>query len=196
MTARTTLIAGLLALAALIAAPRQAEAAQREALTLWWVIFNNPEECENGCDGEDLANPAVAASVVYASGQISRANGKVRLVAGLFEQADGFADGLIGGPGLLDAEGAEIHLVVRSHGPKLAGGYLEQITEFADAGCRDLGGPNECRDVQFSVHPPGAERSDVFWWPDLNGGRRVRGALSRLTRSADGVRLVLETDVK
>lgn len=189
-------LVALVAAGAALAPSAEAAGNGKQALTLWWVIFNNPDECEDGCSADDLGNPAVAASVVYASGQISRGNGKVRLVASLFEQADGFADELIAGPGLIDAEGAEIHLVVRSHGPKLGGGYLEQITRFADAGCQELGGPNECRDIQFSVHPPGEDASGVFWWPDLEGGRRIRGAFSRLIRDADGVRLVLETDVK
>lgn len=30
--------------------------------TLWWVFFNNPAACVDGCNAPDLANPAVLGS--------------------------------------------------------------------------------------------------------------------------------------
>src|SRR2546428_9192422 len=35
--------------------------------TVWWVVFNNPSACVGGCGADDLANPAVRASVLYAA---------------------------------------------------------------------------------------------------------------------------------
>jgi len=48
--------------------------------SIWWVIFNNPEECAAGvpptsCGFDDLFIPAVEAAVFNASGAISAATG-------------------------------------------------------------------------------------------------------------------------
>ena len=65
--------------------------------------------------------------------------------------------------GLMDAEKAEVHIVIRSHGPKLPGQVREQISSF-NGGCVYDGipedpilgeaGPNTCEDILFAVHPP------------------------------------------
>jgi hypothetical protein len=61
--------------------------------------------------------------------------------------------------GLMDARKAEIHFVIRSHGPLIPGIIHEQISTF-NAGCGgfppELGtpGPNTCEDLQFAVHLP------------------------------------------
>ncbi len=192
------LIVALLALTGALTALAPAHAGGREAITLWWVIFNNPEACTDGCGEDDLLDPEVAASVVYASGQLAKAKGKVQLVASLNEQSRRFADELLGGPGLIDAEKAEIHIVVRSHGRRISGKELEQITRFLDPGCQDLGGPNVCEDIQFAVHLPGPAKSEspVFWFPNLHGGEQIIGAASTLFRDQQGVRVVVETKTK
>lgn len=59
-------------------------------VTMWWVIFNNPEECE----------------------------------------ITTFHPAFVGSPGLLDARGAEIHLVLRRHGPAIPGMIDEMRTNF------------------------------------------------------------------
>lgn len=183
-------------LALLLGLAASAPATEREAFTLWWVIFNQPENCFDGCGEDDLANPAAEPSVVYASGQVARLGGRVQLVASLYEQANGYVDEVIGGPGLLDAAGAEIHAIVRSHGPADLAIYKDQISQFVDPGCSDVGGPNTCVDIQFAVHPPdGGEIADVFWFPDFEGGSAVPGASSTLRREAGGVRVILETKV-
>jgi hypothetical protein len=61
---------------------------------------------------------------------------------------------------LKDSRGAEIHLVVRSHGPVIAG--LDDVqTGSLAGGCETFLVPpaipaaeGECADVQFSVHQP------------------------------------------
>lgn len=191
---RTAVLIALVAVTVLALAPA-AHAAGKDAVTLWWVVFNNPGACDAGCDGADLENPDVQGSVVYSSGDVTGRAGRVRLVGSITETRAGFKDDLIGGPGLLDADRAEIHMVVRSHGPRVRAIELEQITQFLDSGCSDLGGPNECRDIQFAIHLPGDahSESEVFWFPDLNDGAAVPGASSDLFRQSGGLRVVLDT---
>ncbi len=123
------------------------------AETVWWIVFNNPEECVDGCNGEDLSNEAVNGDVIYAAGNVVGGNGTANFAAHLNE---GDNDGSIfmggfgfAGSGLIDAETAEIHLVVRSHGQAIPGMIDEQIHTF-NGGCP----PNICGDVQFSIHEP------------------------------------------
>jgi len=130
-----------------------AEQPAKEVMTLWWVIFNHPEACGEACGEEDFENPDVAASVVYGTGQMTARDGRTRLVASLYGAEEGFADELIAGPGLTNVHGAEVHVVVRSHGDVIADARFDQMTQFVDANCSDLGGPNECRDIQFAIHP-------------------------------------------
>lgn len=140
--------------------------------TVWWVIFNNPEECENGCTEPDLFNDDVGGSVLYAAGHVIGGNGKGNFagslqtgdLSGCQAPWDAFDLELIGGEGeldmcrdgLVDPQGAEIHLVVRTHGEKVPGMVNSQINTFAGActaessfGAAD--GPNECEDQQFAM---------------------------------------------
>lgn len=148
-------------------------------MTLWWVIFNNPEACTDGddpaaCGEGDLfndANEAVKPSCVYADGSIVGGNGHARfsdrLAKGETRNSciDFFVekvDDLEGEDhGLIDPAGAEVHLVVRSHGPRMPGKVDEQRSTFAggcehmlDQGAQDLEA-GECSDLQFAVFPAG-----------------------------------------
>ena len=99
--------------------------------TLWVVVFNNPENCVDGCNGADLANAEVGGSVYNGTGAISAPDGQLKengkpagggvinfdfnlpahpLPNGLFVLF-GDPDGLYAGNGY----GAEIHLVVDKH---------------------------------------------------------------------------------
>lgn len=140
--------------------------------TVWWVIFNYPDECENGCGEPDLFNDDVGGSVLYAAGHVIGGNGKGNFAGSLQTgdlrgcQApwDAFNLGLINGEGeldmcrdgLVDPYGAEIHLVVRTHGERIPGMVNDQINTFA-GGCTPetsfgaADGPNECEDQQFAV---------------------------------------------
>lgn len=40
------------------------------AYTVWWVIFNNPEFCIDGCNAGDLGIAQVNASSIWATGEI------------------------------------------------------------------------------------------------------------------------------
>lgn len=98
------------------------------AYTVWWVIFNNPAACAPaGCSRADLGNPAVAGSVMNATGGVADANGEAEFNAFLpigfmhtnpsDEAANGKFNRQLQGAGLQNLKGAEIHAVIKSHGP-------------------------------------------------------------------------------
>jgi len=115
------------------------------AYTVWWVIFNNPGSCESGCGLDDLFRAGVDASVLWATGHVIGNNGVGNFAANLGE---GKPKGqVLFGPGLQDAEGAEAHFIVRSHGQPIPGLVAQQIHTFG-GGCSI----NACADVQFGIH--------------------------------------------
>ena len=136
--------------------------------TVWWTAFNNPEHCTAPvavggakCGGDDdFANPAVQASTLWATGGIVGPDGVGYFNACLKEKE--FPGQHFDDIGLTDAQGAEIHLILRSHceaeygTPALLG---EQITLFgggctAITGGEGIGGDCPCANIQFAVHPP------------------------------------------
>lgn len=121
------------------------------AYTVWWVIFNNPEFCASlPCTADDLpangGDARIEASAMYADGRLVGSNGRGRFVAGL--AVEEIKDALYG-PGLLDPSGAEVHLLVRTHGVSIPEVLHSQITTPA-GGCP----PNSCGDQQFAIHLP------------------------------------------
>jgi hypothetical protein len=141
-----------------------------DTFTIWWVIFNNPENCEHpieglmACSEEDLFTESVGTSVLYAAGNIVGGNSKSNFASSVRIndlkgcQAPFDAFGLCR-DGLVNPYGAEVHFVVRSHGPKIPGMVNEQIGTFA-GGCTpetSFGagdGPNACNDLQFGIFMP------------------------------------------
>lgn len=127
------------------------------AYTNWWIIFNHPEFCSPpGCGApkdfpQNGGDPNVQASVVWATGRVADANGQATFSASL--AADGTAPGQkLFGPALLNPR-AEIHLVVRSHGPALTGDDLEKQLTTVSGGCS----VNTCANVQGTRHLPQGE---------------------------------------
>jgi hypothetical protein len=137
------------------------------AYTVWLVIFNNPDACsdERGQDdfppgvpgaqtGDDEPDPAVAASSLWAAGTLVGADG----TASFFGRAEvGNPPGMVSfGPGLEDPMGAEIHMVVRSHGRALIGEVAEQISTSQGLCTVTKPDPssNLCLDVQAATHIP------------------------------------------
>lgn len=191
-----------LCLAAVPALAQEGE--EPTALTIWWVVFNKPENCATSPCGEpDLFDPTVQASAFYAGGTLTDTEGDAMFVSSLYETVPGKFKkvdpntSLLGGPGLLNAMKAEIHAVVRSHGPALfdvPGGVRDQLTGFLDPGCQELGGPNECEDIQFAIHQAASSggSSPVFRFSD---GSEVAGASSELLRGDGVVKLILTTQV-
>jgi hypothetical protein len=131
------------------------------AATVWWVFFNNPSACRLGmfgatCGLGDLANPEVQASVQFAAGHVIGGEG-VANYGGHFSVGATPVCAGFGLPcaGLLDARRADVHLVVRTHGPAIPGLVDEEISSF-NGGCL-TGEPNVglCRNLQASVHENG-----------------------------------------
>ena len=120
------------------------------AYTSWWVVFNHPEYCEDGCDDADLENPAVNASVFYATGEIVDDEGMVNFNAELLEGILPTGDDqiVLGEDGLVDSFSAEIHPVIRTHGEVIPGQEELQTTTF-NGGCP----PEGCQDIQFALFP-------------------------------------------
>ena len=112
------------------------------AYTIWWVIFNNPQACATvPCGSADLRNPAVGGANFYATGFLTGTDGTANVEAGL--EAGRLPDGVESmdfGTGIRpqlrrgNGLGAEIHLIMRTHGPLALGWVAEQIStgEFVD----------------------------------------------------------------
>jgi hypothetical protein len=100
------------------------------AVTIWWMVFN----------------PDGPLSVQYAAGHVIDDSGVAEFGGHL---SVGDTDGVInGGPGLLDAQAANVVLVVRDHGPADPGRVDEQIHTFGV--CNQT-----CTDLQMSMHAGG-----------------------------------------
>ena len=139
--------------------------------TVWWVIWNFPENCivPGACSDPDFGDPDVQVEVMYATGNVAGGNGKGNFSAHLNENdASGTINPLFGLPsygGLQDALTAEVHVVLRSHGPKVPGIVNEQIGSYL-GGCPTTfpyGFPpfteipdevGECGDIFASIHQP------------------------------------------
>lgn len=135
------------------------------AYTVWVVVVNNPAACTaDPCSPPDiLLTPATNSQVTYGTGHVVGEDGRAgfggHLRRGLL------SDGWLAGRGLEDPLGAEIHLVLNDHGPKLPGFMPEMIHTYR-AGCTDASlppifpasakadgtpGPNTCRLWQAAV---------------------------------------------
>jgi len=117
------------------------------AYTAWWVVFNDPSACVGGCGLDDLG----VATVLFATGHVvgtdGNANFAAHLSVGDITGLDPGAPPIFDGPGLLNPIGADVHLVLRTHGAVIPGRVAEQIGTFT-GGC-DV---NACANVQVAVH--------------------------------------------
>jgi len=153
------------------------------AITLWLVIFNDPDECEFGpgnCGSDaDFGNPDIKLDVVYGGGNVVGASERATIgfhyKAG--NNAGSIAD-IFGLPtdngdsfGLIYPRSAEVHYVIRLHGPKDPAAMPEQIHSYG-GGCTTgplpppLGWPfpldsgdlhlesGDCQDVIFAINEP------------------------------------------
>lgn len=107
-----------------------------DAVTIWAVVFNDPAACEGPCDAADLGNPAAQAASVLFDGAV------IRRGAAWFR-------GRVSPEALTAPDRAEIHLVVRTHGPVIPG-LVEEMTSTLNGGCP----PNVCANLQMAVHAP------------------------------------------
>ncbi|MGB5229766.1 MAG: hypothetical protein WBN55_15970 [Eudoraea sp.] len=121
------------------------------AYTLWIVAFNNQDGvCDpTGCTPGDSVD--AEAEIMYGAGHVVGGSGKGNFSAHLNENdvsgsvnVEHFEIPTVGG--MMDAQKAEIHVVVRCHGPAIPGMIKEQIQSY-DGGC-DM---YECNDVWFGI---------------------------------------------
>ena len=110
--------------------------------TIWLVIWNSPGECTtpNQCGEADLGNAQVQVEIMYGTGHVVGKSG-VGHFGGHLKVGDvsGSANDLFGLPspgGLLDPMAAEVHIVLRNHGPAIQGEVNEQIGSYV-GGCDD-----------------------------------------------------------
>lgn len=145
------------------------------AYTVWWVIFNDPASCSGGaCNMDDIfvvdengvpvrdeqgqrimapeALDNANVSIQFAAGGAVSENGKADFAASL---GLGAVPGIIYGPGLLDPQTSEVHLVVRTHGPIIDELFDDQIVTFG-GGCEPMDAA-PCDDVQYTFHLPAAQ---------------------------------------
>ena len=134
------------------------------AYTIWWVIFNNPAACDPvaGCSDADFGTAEVEASVMNATGRVADSDGNAWfsafLPAGFMHTNPSSLNGRqLFGPGLQNVKGAEIHIVVRCHGPSTGPfGDTEQLSTFnGDCLIIDDDGVmvDICYDAQAAVFP-------------------------------------------
>lgn len=125
--------------------------------TLWWVVFNYPNECsDQGCIPQNLMEAKIAAMVKYGIGAIADETGAATFetflaigdITGALDNQSGFDFEVVEpAPGLIEPFTAEFHVVLRSHGAALAD-PSEQLTTF-NGGCNP-----ECFNVQVAMHVP------------------------------------------
>lgn len=125
-------------------------------VTLWWAIFNDPRYCAGAvCAPPDLNNPLVNGSLQFGGGQIVGLNGRADFSGYLgvgdntgFYRLPMFPNMPDPAPGIVDAKGAEVHLVIRDHGPANADPVIlqQQLTTFP-GGCALF----PCTNIQAAI---------------------------------------------
>ena len=174
------------------------EVPTKSAVTVWWVIFNNPSACTTApgediaCGSGDLANEDAEPAAIWAAGGVSSEEGKLHLTAGLYRTADPLEnlDAEIDFKGLQrgwTSPEAEIHLVVRSHGQAITedDGYLEQISNFND----DFGGC--CENQQAAPYAPNEGGQKTLYM--MSDRTEIEGTKAILLRRGDLLQAIIET---
>lgn len=132
------------------------------AYTNWLLVWNFPELCidpqperDYACGPDDFLNVAAGFSLMWGTGAVTEST--THTFEGTREAFD--PDGVLVGPGLVRPEGAEVHIIVRDHGPASGDPEVrEDQTTTVDGGCNNgmlhplevWGAPGdyECRDPQ------------------------------------------------
>jgi hypothetical protein len=130
--------------------------ASGHVVTLWWAIFNDPRACAGAiCAPPDLNNPLVNGSLQFGGGALVGLNGRADFGGYLgvgdntgFYRLPMFPNMPDPAPGIVDAKGAEIHLVIRDHGPASSDPeiLLQQLTSVP-GGCTLF----PCANVQAAI---------------------------------------------
>ena len=116
------------------------------AYTIWAIVYNDPYACSGACDGDD--SNVSGRSVFWSGiGFVANNKGRAHFETDLIE---GYLPGEVrSGNGLTDASIAEVHLVIRCHGPAAPNGSElreAQLSTF-DGGCEQYG----CVNVQSAM---------------------------------------------
>ena len=162
-----------------------------------------------GAPDPSLISPNTAAGlgVVYATGGLTDRRGRITMTAsaylseGFLSIGTGADDSVVDPLGLmtgLENPNAEVHVVVRDHGPAIAGQLVTQISGFLEPNCSDPvflfeAGPNLCQDLQFAVFGPDEEGTDSVF--DFSHSEVVRGAQATLQRNGDMVQVIVKTRI-
>lgn len=132
------------------------------AYTVWWVIFNNPGGCSDGAcgindTGRSKDGPNVAeGSVLWATGGIVGPDRMGHFSSSLGLGEDAAPGPLLRGPALTNPMGAEIHIVMRYHGPTMWGDPMALAGQIytLQGSCLKGGGDFDCFDPQATAHFP------------------------------------------
>ena len=147
-----------------------------DAFTLWWIIFNKPENCSDGVCGQNdafifdandepvlnddgsrqwnfPAHAATGFAIGGASGTVVDTDGTAEFRAHL---PIGDANEFDFGPGLLEPFAAEVHLVIRTHGQVIPGLLHVQLNS-PWGGCPEGWPKDPCGDVQIAIHNPAGQ---------------------------------------
>jgi len=142
-------------------------------VTMWFLVFNNPEFCSGGeCNADDVFNLNADGSFIFnADGSLPMNTDawetiKLSLLRadGVIVDSDGTAEfrghlpigdtsEAVAGPGLLDAMKAEIHAVLRDH-MKPKPEMLSAMLNSMNAGCSETFPGDPCFDPQIAVFKP------------------------------------------
>jgi hypothetical protein len=143
-----------------------------DAVTLWFIIFNNPEACDTSpcAVPADVFNEEAGADFYWGDGRIVNAAGNVSLT-GTLAVGQTAHSGLVEiGAGeavpLTNPHGAEVVLAVHSHGPASTGDALASQLNSFTGGCEVFNGadgfatgpddlpdaPGECSTLQRALH--------------------------------------------
>lgn len=123
-----------------------------DAYSIWWVVFNRPWKCMTpwACGSGDLSNPATKSSVFWGGGILASSEGYGTTQ---LQMRPGRTNRELFGPlrtdtGLQNIRKAEIHVVLRTHGPVgMAGTVAQQLGTVGEA-CP----LPDCANKYFSVH--------------------------------------------
>lgn len=137
--------------------------ARGDATTNWWVIFNNPENCTAPCGADDIFSSLggdlldIQVDIIFATGHVAGQRWQAGAHLSEGDTTGSLLPDFFGldAIGLNDAMKAEIHLIVRSHGPaeNFTPEELAAAISTVDGGCTlvDGDGLNTCGDAQFAI---------------------------------------------
>ena len=125
------------------------------AYTMWFVVFNDTDSCEGPCDAGDLMGGRGNSAAFWDGGRVVGPNGSANFAGFVTEGylpsgPDQILKDNTGGAGMIDAETAEVHMVIRSHGPALTGSDLQVQLDTFNGACQP--DPDSCKNYQFGVH--------------------------------------------